>query len=567
MSSFGAVIEVDSSCSLMDAISSANSDTSVGTCNAGSGTDFLVLKQQVRLDTALPGDNGTPTVTSNIIIRGEGLTIFRSSAEDFRLFEVGPTGFLRIENATLLDGRSTARGGAVDVQDGGRLQMVTCNVNDNFAALAGGAVAVGSGSEVDLIRCNFLNNTSPACGGLFNRGDAFLVDTHYEGNSNTVAAAGVLTNSGTMDMVRCSIFDNQGIDSIIENFGDLTMTESLMDENTSDGVGFSNRGTATLSECNFADNVLGSMPGISAGIRNDGMLTADATLVLSNSPSNCSGTDIIDLGGNIDDDGTCFTNMIAACCLGSSCSLETLDDCTALGGTFGGEGVPCTELDVIDTELRRVQATSCASGGCLNLDFNGLAPGTEVGTQFQGVTISGSAPVLSFDTGAPTCGDDDLLTPGPGPDNGAMRQGVLILSESFACVPNDSQYGGTFYLDFDVPSSVASLGLLDIDEAGGEVRAYDDQGGLIMSKAIPAQADNGWQRLVLAAEDVATVEVELVGSGALTEIACSVDAGVGQVRSRASSRARTQPVGSAGGSARGRSRDVADARLRSSDRR
>ncbi|MEM7245982.1 MAG: hypothetical protein AAF533_11610 [Acidobacteriota bacterium] len=164
-------------------------------------------------------------------------------------------------------------------------------------------------------------------------------------------------------------------------------------------------------------------------------------------------------------------------------------------------------------------------GDCTSHDFDGLAAGTAVTIQFPGISVSGSAPVLSFDTSATTCGDDDLATPGTGPGNDTPLFDVLILSEGLHCVPDDDADGGLMRFEYDEPAEVGWIGLLDIEEDGGSIRLLDAQGGLITSVAIPAQlADNGWQRIDLNQCGVKVIEVELIGSGAVTDLACTLEA-------------------------------------------
>ena len=90
-----ATIKVDgTSCTLADAIRSANTDTAVAGCIAGRGADTLVLKPEVpirfrRLRTQ--GGAGLPLVLSTITIEGNQSTIERGAgAPEFRLLSVGP---------------------------------------------------------------------------------------------------------------------------------------------------------------------------------------------------------------------------------------------------------------------------------------------------------------------------------------------------------------------------------------------------------------------------------------------------------------------------------------------
>jgi hypothetical protein len=76
-------------CSLMDAITAANTDRATGGCTAGNGKDIIELTANVTLtavNNETDGANGLPSVTSIITLNGHGHTIARSSATDTPTF-------------------------------------------------------------------------------------------------------------------------------------------------------------------------------------------------------------------------------------------------------------------------------------------------------------------------------------------------------------------------------------------------------------------------------------------------------------------------------------------------
>jgi len=100
-SAVAATINVDNDCTLIDAIQSANSDTAVGNCSAGSSADviqFTEANATLNLSEAFgPSDIlpqsgqsiGLPAITSDVTIEGNGLTIDAdTSVNKFRVFEV-----------------------------------------------------------------------------------------------------------------------------------------------------------------------------------------------------------------------------------------------------------------------------------------------------------------------------------------------------------------------------------------------------------------------------------------------------------------------------------------------
>jgi hypothetical protein len=110
-------IVVSGTCSLIDAITAANTDTATGGCPAGAGADTIELEADVTYTLDIVnnssveqgGDNGLPRINSEIVINGNGATIARDpSAPLFRLFEVEATGDLTLNDVTLQGGDAGA---------------------------------------------------------------------------------------------------------------------------------------------------------------------------------------------------------------------------------------------------------------------------------------------------------------------------------------------------------------------------------------------------------------------------------------------------------------------------
>jgi hypothetical protein len=158
---------------------------------------------------------------------------------------------------------------------------------------------------------------------------------------------------------------------------------------------------------------------------------------------------------------------------------------------------------------------------CITLDFeldalgNPLAAGQVIDDEFAalGLAISTDDPngLMIFDTANPTGGDTDLAT--------TDRGNVLIISEDGDPTdPDDQAAGGTITFAWDDPVLVDSIGLLDIDEAGGEIRTYDPSGTLLATYSLVPQGDGSFQRIEIDDANVARLEVELAGSGAITDL-------------------------------------------------
>jgi hypothetical protein len=139
-------------CTLVDAITAANSSVATGGCPAGSepfpasgvsGADTIVLPtNSVHTLTAVNnntfGPTGLPVVTSIITIEGRGSTIRRDPAapEFFRILAVGPdTGSLILRETTITGGslpNSGNSGNNGNDRDGGGILNVGWNVRQEL---------------------------------------------------------------------------------------------------------------------------------------------------------------------------------------------------------------------------------------------------------------------------------------------------------------------------------------------------------------------------------------------------------------------------------------------------
>ncbi|NES03603.1 MAG: hypothetical protein F6K22_12560, partial [Okeania sp. SIO2F4] len=144
---------------------------------------------------------------------------------------------------------------------------------------------------------------------------------------------------------------------------------------------------------------------------------------------------------------------------------------------------------------------------------NPLDAGTVIDTEYSalGLTISatgGSNQAMIFDSANPTGEDDDLKTDSEG--------NILIISEDGdSSDPDDEAHGGVITFDLDNPVELNSINFVDIEETGGEVRTTDVDGN-VTTTAIPAPGDGSLQTLDIDDSDVVKVEVDLVGSGAIS---------------------------------------------------
>ena len=153
----------------------------------------------------------------------------------------------------------------------------------------------------------------------------------------------------------------------------------------------------------------------------------------------------------------------------------------------------------------------------INFDEGNLTAGTVVTDQFEGLSISTPSEfgVMVFDTNNPTGGDDDLSADDLG--------NVLIISEDGdSSDPDDNATGGVINIEFDEPSTVTAIGLLDIEQRGF-VRLLDEESNIIEFIDIEPMGDGESFELDISNSEVARLELGLAESGALTSLDFSPD--------------------------------------------
>ncbi len=148
---------------------------------------------------------------------------------------------------------------------------------------------------------------------------------------------------------------------------------------------------------------------------------------------------------------------------------------------------------------------------------------------------------ITFDSSAPTGGDDDLGTPnqgfgGPGVGTGgepgevganmSALGNLLIIAENdtdadsdgAVDVPDDEGSGGTITMNFFQPREITSVRVVDIDVNEGGSIEVSIQGGGTMSFPLSKLGNNSVQDVAINVEDVTSITVSIPGSGALSNV-------------------------------------------------
>ena len=184
--------------------------------------------------------------------------------------------------------------------------------------------------------------------------------------------------------------------------------------------------------------------------------------------------------------------------------------------TSNNERIFIDNLEIVTTEA----APLLCPTEIVTEDFEGLASGDTVDGQFEGLTVSAQKSgdsddspndAMIFDTANPTGGDRDL-----GYDD--QGNAVIISEDGDSSDADDNMRGGTITFSFTDPSDVVSLRLLDVEEAGGTIDLFDEDGELIETVDIPTTGDNGEQEVAINVSGVAIMDVNLTGSGAVDDL-------------------------------------------------
>ena len=349
-------------CTLRQAVRSANENTAIGACEAGQlgGTDQILVPPGTHLvnlgsngeDSALTGDLD---LLESVDIRGTAtdLTIILAQlgAVD-RLFDVHAGISVVMEQVTLFGGNAadtSGQGGDIRLIATGTLSLSEVHVALGHADTGGGIYSDGT---LTLLDSHITDNTAQDAGSTGNHGGGVahsagagnltIADTEFSRNSAEEDGAGLWVAGGAFTMQRSALRDNVaggnggGLHVSTGNYL-VTYTEFAGNRaNAGGGVYLLEMGT--LQRCAFADNTaLGAGGGVhdafGAFIRNStltGNVAAQGGGVFANATQTLLDADTIAMnsgGGVHNQKGASFEVTIVA--------QNTGGNCTGAQGTVG----------------------------------------------------------------------------------------------------------------------------------------------------------------------------------------------------------------------------------------
>lgn len=176
---------------------------------------------------------------------------------------------------------------------------------------------------------------------------------------------------------------------------------------------------------------------------------------------------------------------------------------------------------------------------CEQLDFdfdaegNALEAGEQLLAQYASIGLNISADnknpthpdkAILFDSGNPTGEDDDLMTPGPGPNNNTPLGLLMIVAEDDVDLdmnglvddPDDEADGGIITFQFDDPVSFCDITLVDLDDGGGSELRFYLSNVLVDTVPLTPGVENEVLTIGALVQQFDRMEVDFVGSGAVS---------------------------------------------------
>ncbi|MGW5365103.1 hypothetical protein [Actinopolymorpha pittospori] len=221
--------------------------------NADKGAKLELEEKCTYTLTAFQDDNGLPVIVQPVSIDGNGATIVRAAnAEQFRIFNVGVGGNLKLRDVTIKGGddRTNIGGGGLLVQQGGRATIQDSTFTLNRTTTDGGAIANfgvttilgdvdhGKDGKGWNATTQIRNNTAlDDGGGVYSTGRLIMKDSRVSHNSSVNFGAGLENEGGVMELTRTRVDHNTTPDDaggIDVEIGSVTkVTHSWVTDNTS----------------------------------------------------------------------------------------------------------------------------------------------------------------------------------------------------------------------------------------------------------------------------------------------------------------------------------------------
>ena len=323
---FADIVDDDGSCSLREAITSANTNTASGStsgeCAAGGSSDAISLgagTYALALSGAGEDNNATGDldISADLTVGGAGAgsTVIDGGALD-RVLQITSGATVGISNVTITNGSTSANGAGI--YNRGTLTLTNTTITGNASTNGNSGGIYNYLATATLNSSTVSNNTSLYDGaGIFKVGGTLtLTGSTVSGNTGRNSGGIKSDNGGTLTLTNSTVSGNNAeYGAGINNDATLTVTATTVSGNTASAAGggiFTNFGTLTLT-----NSILSGNSAVSSG---GGIYNSQATITIVNSTfsSNSGGGIRSDASGTVNMTNTIVANTTSGSdCLGA----------------------------------------------------------------------------------------------------------------------------------------------------------------------------------------------------------------------------------------------------------
>jgi hypothetical protein len=287
------VDEINPTCSLGDAIRSADSASDYGGCTGATVSPNTIYLPSggvtmTRYFTNVYGSyTGMPTIQSDITIVGNNTKIARKSSKFFRLFAVASGGKLTLDGVALSGGVASGDGVNVNADGGAAFVYLNASLTLHNSTISGNVASAGGAilnDGVTVINASVLSkNTADRGGAVFNNANNVAINNGSVLTGNKAHYGGAIYG----DFGSTTVIDNSTLAKNSANRGGAVFNplgivrffnNSIVTGNkaVADGGGINNSGgLLQVDETTISKN--------SAGSRGGGVFGPGYTFVLTNS--------------------------------------------------------------------------------------------------------------------------------------------------------------------------------------------------------------------------------------------------------------------------------------------
>lgn len=210
-----------------------------------------------------------------------------------------------IDSSVFTGNQSTIAAGAIHLNAASA--TIIASTFSNNSAGDNGVIGLVNSSTINIDRSYFNQNSSPGNSVMEVQSGStgtITLSNFFQNNSGV----NLLSNSGSLSISRTS-FQSNSSGSILNNTGDLTLTNSTIGNNdVSAGitaVAIGGLSSNNIINSTITENTGGAFSGGVSTFSASASVNFTDTIVSNNSPTNCTGSGLISLGGNIEDINSC----------------------------------------------------------------------------------------------------------------------------------------------------------------------------------------------------------------------------------------------------------------------